>query len=254
MNCAQARRWLDPYMDGELDLEQALALEQHLASCAECSAALASRRALGTALREKLDYHRAPLALQRAVRRTQQPRGLGTAPQWLRLAASFLLVAALSSGATYYATLGGSGGDAIPDEIFASHMRAAQSENRLIDVASADEHTVKPWLDARLDFAPPVKDLSAQGFALIGGRIDYIGGQRAAALIYRLRKHEVTLFIWPSDGPARPIATSPRRGETLAHWSDGAMRYWAISDMPASDLIAFCRDFAVAQSVPERRE
>ncbi len=172
-------------------------------------------------------------------------------PPWLRLAASFVLVAGLSSGLTYYAALRPPAGEAIADEVFASQMRAAQSENRLVDVASSDEHTVKPWLDARLDFAPPVKDLSGAGYALLGGRVDYIGGHTAAALLYRLRKHVVTLFIWPSEGSPRPIAAGTRRGENLAQWSDGTMAYWAISDMPAADLLSFCRDFQNAEALAE---
>jgi anti-sigma factor RsiW len=238
MMCAEARAWLDAYLDGELDLDRAVDVERHLAECPDCAAALASRRALGRVLRDTLDYAPAPAALRRV--------GAPASPGWMRLAASFLLVAGLSSGLTYYATHRPPERAAIADEVFASQMRAAQAESRLFDVASSDEHTVKPWLDARLDFAPPVKDLSARGYALLGGRIDYIGGHRAAALVYRLRQHLITLFIWPSSDGARSIATSGARGETLARWSDGSMAYWAISDVPAADLLAFCRDFANA--------
>jgi anti-sigma factor RsiW len=247
MTCAEARAWLDAYMDGELELERAVAIERHLAECPDCAKALASRRALGRVLRDTLDYAPAPASLQRAARAA----GTATRPGWMRLAASFLLIAGLSSGLTYYATLRPPESAAIADEVFASHMRAAEADNRLIDIASSDEHTVKPWLDARLDFAPPVKDLSASGYALIGGRIDYIGGHRAAVLVYRLRLHLITLFIWPSSESRRPVATSTARGESLAHWSDGSMAYWAISDVPAADLLAFYRDFAAAGPLAE---
>jgi anti-sigma factor RsiW len=260
MNCVEARALLDAYADGELGVERSLDVEKHLETCPGCRAELEGRRALGAALRERLEYHTAPLALHRslreklgredgaapAVRASQRQRP----PQWLRMAASFILVAGLSSALTYrYA--GTTAADPTTDEVFASHVRAMQSENRLIDVVSTDEHTVKPWLDARLDFAVPVKDLTAYGFALAGGRVDYIGGRTVAALVYHYQKHVITLFIWPSDGHARPIRTSVRRGENLADWSDGSMTFWAISDVASGAFLEFCERFQTAEPVPE---
>ena len=260
MNCVDARTLIDAYADGELGVERSLELEKHLETCPSCPAELESRRALGAALREKLDYHTAPLALHRAIRdelerdegavrrppasQRQRPRA------WLRMAASVVLVAGLSSALTYYYA-GPRGADATADEIFASHVRAMQSDNRLIDVVSTDEHTVKPWLDARLDFGVPVKDLTAYGFALVGGRIDYIGGRTVAALVYHYQKHVITLFIWPSDGRVRPIRTSVRRGENIAEWSDGSMTYWAISDVASGVFLEFSERFQAAEPVPE---
>ncbi len=257
MTCDEARTLLDAYIDGELGIERSLELEQHLATCSGCAAALASRRALGAALREKLDYHRAPLALHRAIhdelRRAEAAPG-GTPvtrrlpPAWMRMAASLILVAGLSSALTYYGMP--RDGDIVPDQVFASYVRGVQSGDRLVDVASSDQHTVKPWLDARLDFAVPVKDLASEGFPLAGGRVDYIDGRMVAALVYHARKHVITLFIWPSDGKAKPLATSARRGETLAQWSDGAMTYWAISDVAAPDLLDFVKRFKAAEPMP----
>jgi anti-sigma factor RsiW len=259
MKCDEPLNLLDVYMDGELDLERNVELERHLEVCPRCPAELASRRAVSSAMRDKLDYHAAPLALQRAVRkelaRAKGASGRGSpltrraAPAWMRLAASFVLVAGLSSALTYYVTPTSS--EAIPDEIFASHVRSMQSDNRLIDVVSSDEHTVKPWLDAKLDFAPPVRDLSTDGFSLAGGRVDYIGGRAVAALVYRYRKHVITLFIWPDNGDTRPVAASVRRGDRLAQWSDGEMTYWAISDIAAPEFTEFCKRFEAAEMLPE---
>jgi anti-sigma factor RsiW len=250
MTCTKARGLLDWYMDGELGVEGSLALERHLETCRSCAARLASWRALSAGARDKLSYYAAPSALQRALRdeltrresiSTISSRTRRAPPAWLRLAASFILVAGLSSALTFYATP--NTGDAIPDEVFASHVRSTQSENRLIDIVSSDEHTVKPWLDARLDFAPPVKDLSADGFPLVGGRVDYIGGRAVAVLVYQYRKHLITLFIWPSNGQAKPVSASVRRGDLMAEWSDGAMTYWAISDVAAPEFTEFYRRF-----------
>jgi anti-sigma factor RsiW len=259
MNCVEPLNLLDMYMDGELSLERTVDLERHLEVCPRCPAELGRRRALSAAMREKLDYHAAPLALHRAVRKALA-RAMGASsegsplmrrapPAWMRLAASFVLVAGLSSALTYYVTPTSS--DTIPDEIFASHVRSLQSDNRLIDVVSSDEHTVKPWLDAKLDFSPPVRDLSTDGFSLAGGRVDYIGGRTVAALVYHYRKHVITLFIWPDNGDARSVAASVRRGDRLAQWSDGEMTYWAISDIAAPEFTEFCKRFEAAEAVPE---
>ena len=110
---------------------------------------------------------------------------------------------------------------------------------------------MKPWLDAKLDFGVPVKDLVAYGFPLVGGRVDYIGGRTVAALVYRNQKHVVTLFIWPSTGGARPLEASVRRGDNLAEWSDGAMTYWAISDLAGGEFTEFCKRFQTAELAPE---
>jgi anti-sigma factor RsiW len=258
MTCTEALTLLDAYMDGELGVERSLEVERHVETCPSCAPALASRRSLGAALRNKIEYHTAPLALHRAVRSElsrAETSGPGAAairhapPAWTRMAASLILVAGLSSALTYYGTQNGR--DAVPDEVFASYVRGVQSGDRLVDVVSTDRHTVKPWLDAKLDFAAPVKDLSSDGFPLFGGRVDYIDDHTAAALVHHSGKHVITLFIWPSDGHASPIATSARRGDTLARWSDGTMTYWAISDIAAPELMEFSKRFQAADPMPD---
>src|ERR1700686_1731857 len=138
MNCAQARKLLDAYLDGELGIEGSLDFERHLEECPSCQAELASRRALGAGLREKLDYSSAPLSLHRALRNelgradtasVAVASAVRPMPTWMRMAASLILVAGLSSALTYYGT--SPGGDVIADEVFASHVRGVQSENRL---------------------------------------------------------------------------------------------------------------------------
>jgi anti-sigma factor RsiW len=258
MTCTEALTLLDAYMDGELGVERSLEFERHVETCPSCAPALASRRSLGSALRDKLEYHTAPLALHRAVRnalaRAEASGPSATSirrapPAWTRMAASFVLVAGLSSALTYYGAQ--KGGDAVPDEVFASYVRGVQSGDRLVDVVSTDRHTVKPWLDAKLDFAAPVKDLSSDGFPLLGGRVDYIDDHTVAALVYHSGKHVITLFVWPGDGRPNPITMSARRGDNLARWSDGTMIYWAISDVAAPELMAFSKRFQAADPMPD---
>jgi len=255
MECGEARPLIDAYRDGELPLERAAELERHLAGCAQCAELQTSRAALGAALRGKLPYHAAPPALERRVRRALaaasggERRRAASAP-WLRLAASFILVAGLSAALGYYAAPREA--SLVPEEVFSAHVRGMLSGHEGIDVVSSDEHTVKPWFAGKLDFSPPVVDLASDGFALAGGRVDYVDGRTVAALVYRHRKHVITLFLWPTREPARAIAASTRRGDNLVHWADGGMDYWAVSDLNAEELADFARRFAAAAATPAK--
>ncbi|HEU0048664.1 MAG TPA: hypothetical protein VFQ43_13795, partial [Nitrososphaera sp.] len=116
------------------------------------------------------------------------------------------------------------------------------------DVISSDQHTVKPWFDGKLDFAPTVKDFSTQGFPLIGGRLDYLNNRAVAALIYQRQKHYINLYIWPAEqsNAASEVATK-RQGYNLLHWTNSGMTYWAISDLNGVELHEFARLLQEAQ-------
>jgi anti-sigma factor RsiW len=128
--------------------------------------------------------------------------------------------------------------DRAVDELLASHGRATVGQ-RMIDVASSELHTVKPWLSARLPYSPPVADLASQGFPLTGGRIDYIGGKPVAVLVYGRRQHTVEVFVWPED--QRSARTLTRAGLNLESFSTDGMRYWLVSDVSTEDLRALAR-------------
>jgi anti-sigma factor RsiW len=133
-------------------------------------------------------------------------------------------------------------------QLIASHVRSLMA-NHLTDVASSDQHTVKPWLDAKLDFAPPVVDLSSEGFPLVGGRLDYLDNRPVATLVYQRRKHFINLFVWPAaSDSAKTTKAITHQGYQLLHWADPDFNYWAVSDVNANDLQTFKQQFEVQTS------
>jgi anti-sigma factor RsiW len=122
------------------------------------------------------------------------------------------------------------------------HVRSLQF-NHLSDVISTDRHTVKPWFDGKLDFAPPVVDLAQQGYPLVGGRLDYLNGRAVAVMVYRYKLHPINLYVWPgNDAGAPPPRIYEQQGYHLAHWSAAAMNYWAITDAGEAELNGFITD------------
>jgi anti-sigma factor RsiW len=230
LDCREVERLLDAYLDGELDLARSLDCETHVESCVACAAAVEQGRALKGAI-ARAPYFRAPESLRRKI--ATPSRGLPYG--WMAMAAS---VAAL---ALILWRVGAPGGSPLDREVLAAHVRSLQASH-LFDVASTDQHTVKPWFTGKLDFAPDVRDLSAQGFPLVGGRLDYVGGRAIAALVYRRRQHTVNVFTWPDGGPDRAPRLESLQGFNLAHWRRGGMEWWAVSDASAADLEQLAHD------------
>ena len=229
---------LDAYLDGELAAPDAAELEQHLRACPECSRLERRRRALSTALRDELPRFPAPDTLRAGVRAGARAEAGRTArrraPSWgtLAVAASLALVA---FGSRQLA-LRGAAGEAITNQVLASHVRSLMP-GHLTDVLSSDQHTVKPWFNGKLDFSPPVYDFAGAGFPLVGGRLEYVDGRPVAALAYSRRQHVISVFVWPADQgrTARPRATT-RQGYHLLHWATPAYAYWVVSDLGLAEL------------------
>ncbi|HXA44447.1 MAG TPA: anti-sigma factor, partial [Candidatus Angelobacter sp.] len=128
-------------------------------------------------------------------------------------------------------------------EIVSNHIRSLMASH-VLDVVSTDRHTVKPWFNGKLNFSPPVKDLAAQEFPLVGGRLDYISGRSVSALVFHRNKHVINLFIWPAqESSADPASFSPIQGYNLIHWSEADMTFWAVSDLNKKELMEFARDY-----------
>jgi anti-sigma factor RsiW len=246
VDCNETRTWLDGYIDGELDLAQTVQIEQHIEGCASCSRARDNRRALHDSLRAANLEFRCPDRLRTRIKDTlrRETRRRDSRPnlsrRWLAIAAAILFVAC-GSWFALHTTSGQSVNDRIAQEVVASHVRSLLADH-LTDVASNDRHTVKPWFAGKLDFAPTVVDLSAEGFPLLGARLDYLEHRPVAALVYIRRKHAINLFLWPAEraaGGALPLAS--RQGYQIVHWNDAGTSYWAISDLNSGELSQFVR-------------
>ena len=244
MNCENPRTTLHGYLDGELDASRSAEFERHLETCRECANALAVEESVRSSLQHSGLYEHAPAALRkkvRAVLRAAAGSSLDTRAipmwRWLAVAAAILLVA----GVSWYVwpRPAGIGAASVPftaGEMIDAHIRSLQP-GHLTDVASTDQHTVKPWFTGKLDFAPPVKDYSEQGFPLVGGRLDVLGGRNVAALVYMRRKHVINVFVMPTKEPDTPIhPPGLRQGYQWVHWRRQGMEYCAISDVSLSDL------------------
>jgi anti-sigma factor RsiW len=249
MNCQQAKPLIDPYADGELEAAAILELEQHLQSCAACGRAWQNLRSLKKALKQDALYFTAPPELRRHVK--AQLRAAGEMKHWwnprdwpwLTAASAGLAVACLALLLTV-TLVRPSAQQQLRGEIVSSHVRSLM-ENHMLDVVSTDQHTVKPWFNGKLDFSPPVKDLAAQEFPLIGGRLDYLDGHDTAALVFRRHKHIINLFVWPvKETNLKPVSFAPIQGYNLIHWSEAGMTFWAVSDLNEKELMEFAQDYA----------
>ena len=232
------------YIDGELDLLNGLRVEQHLQECPACARDHQNHQALRSALSDGSLYFNAPASLQKRVRShlragvKGEPKPVMLSWRWLAVGGSLALVAALISGLVFMQS-GPARDELLAQEVVSGHVRSLMA-NHLTDVASTDQHTVKPWFDGRLDFSPPVTDLTTQGFPLVGGRLDYIGNRPVAALVYQRRRHFINLFIWPEAAePGGRTKMIVRQGYNLIYWNRAGMAYWAVSDLNLSELQEF---------------
>jgi anti-sigma factor RsiW len=226
-------------------------IERHIEGCASCSRARDSHLALHDSLRAANLEFRCPDRLRTRIKAIvrQETGRLDSRPnlprRLLAVAAALLLVACGSWIVLH--TSGQSVNDRIGQEVVASHVRSLLADH-LTDVASSDRHTVKPWFAGKLDFAPTVVDLSAEGFPLVGGRLDYLEHRPVAALVYTRRKHAINLFLWPQEhATGGALQSTSSQGYQVAHWNDAGTACWAISDLNNNELSQFVQLFRAAE-------
>ena len=239
---------INALVDGELDAANAIAVEQHVKTCPGCAAALADAQSVRRTLAAPGVAYTAPEAFKRRLRIALDAEA--KAPTRRRPSAGWrpwsLGVGAAGAAAICAALVIGAQGSqmVLADELVSDHVRSLMADH-LVDVPTSDRHTVKPWFDGKVSFAPTVIDFADKGYPLAGGRLDYVKGQRAAAIVYRRRLHVINVFVWPATAADRLAADGAHDGYNLAHWTAGGLNYWAVSDIDAGDLRAF-RDLYVA--------
>lgn len=271
MKCEHAQPWVAAYADGELEGFRRHSVEKHLRTCARCAAAHADILTLRERLRKEVPYFAAPQGLQERVRAmvagTPPARAASTSRWGSRSHGASAAGAAVAGSRWQWMSSGAVAGCAatvlafvvgtavldwrtehdLATEAVSSHVRATL-DRRLIDVASSDRHTVKPWLSERLDYSPPVRDLAAGGFPLLGGRLTTLEGRRVATLVYGYRRHTIDVFVQPEARNAPPLREL--RGFNVAHVNGAGWDWLAVSDAGPDVLDAFLRELVHEASQP----
>jgi anti-sigma factor RsiW len=246
MRCEEAEVLLHALIDDELDAGHSRDVETHVTSCKRCAAQLRDYRDMrGAFARTKLSFD-APADLKRRIdARLPAPARPDRRSLLKGFAGGIGLSSAVAAGLVF-AVMRTDQDSRIMSEVVSAHLRSLQADH-LTDVLSSDQHTVKPWFNGRLDVAPPVVDLTTQGFTLIGGRLDYIDGKPVAALVYRRRAHVINLFVAERGGDRRGTTMESVQGFNVRHWGEPGLSLWAISDLNGEELEDFGRKFEAAQ-------
>jgi anti-sigma factor RsiW len=240
MNCADCKPLLDAHIDGELDLVNMLAIERHLSSCSDCEKQVRQAKTVRLALQNPALSYSAPATFRSkvldATRATDKPHLERRNRRWFNIP-SFAFGAVCATAAAFaFSVVTFPGNQNIANELVDAHVRSLMADH-LTDVQSTDSHTVKPWFTGKVDFTAPVKDLTSEGFPLIGGRLDYIQNHPAIALVYKRNQHTINVFVRPTNERGeRAAKTTSQRGFSIAHQKIDGLQLEAVSDLNPNDL------------------
>ncbi|TCV90316.1 anti-sigma factor family protein [Sulfurirhabdus autotrophica] len=248
MDCKEILALLPAYVDQELGVSESIEVDNHVLGCLSCQNELASQNALRGALKKHATYFKAPNHLENHIRaalpldnahsgRSGKPALKWLGPfNWFSFGTAITSVVALTLSVSFYLAIP-SPNDLLAEDVVSNHVRSLMV-NHIADVTSSDHHTVKPWFNGKLDFSPTVSDLTAQGFPLVGGRLDYLDHRSVAALVYRHRQHLINVYIWPVANKQNiAVKTLSSQGYQLLHWAEGGMVYWVVSDLNPRELL-----------------
>jgi anti-sigma factor RsiW len=264
MTCDEAEILLHALIDGELDAGHARDVETHVAACPACAEKLKALRAMRATMAQAPLKETAPAHLRNRIEAALAvPAAAVSAPRqswlasarasWKNFFGGFAVGTALSAAlaaSLVIAVVRNDQNQQIASDVVSAHLRSLQA-GHLTDVETSDQHTVKPWFNGKLDVAPPVIDLTAQGFTLTGGRLDYINGQPVASIVYRRRKHVINLFVAQQLGAAaHGVKDEIVQGFNIRHWSESGLDLWAVSDIDAGELDEFGQKFSAALHTP----
>ncbi|NUR11399.1 MAG: anti-sigma factor [Mesorhizobium sp.] len=246
MTCEEARILLHALLDNELDAGHAREVEAHIAGCPDCAAEFAAQRDMQRVLADTDLRYTAPASLRNRIAASLPQRQQPSRRSVLRGFAMGSAVSALAASGVVAVVLRQDDQQRILSEVVSAHLRSLQA-GHLTDVVSTDQHTVKPWFNGKLDVAPPVIDLTAQGFTLVGGRLDYIDARAIGAVVYKRRQHVINLFVaQTSSTEHRPPKTQTMQGFNCRRWGGRGLNFWAVSDIGADELAEFTDKFEAA--------
>jgi anti-sigma factor RsiW len=247
MNCEEAGILMHALVDGELDAGHARELETHIAACASCAARLREVHELRRMMTPASLRYKAPADLRARIEGKLPAQSAASSRRSvIKGFAGGAALSAIAASGVLMMVMRADDDRRVLGEVVSAHLRSLQGQH-LIDVESTDQHTVKPWFNGRLDVAPPVADLTAQGFTLLGGRLDYVDAKPVAAIVYRRRVHVINLFCAPAPGSGRRGATMESlHGFNVRRWRENGLNLWAVSDINADELMEFGEKFEAA--------
>jgi anti-sigma factor RsiW len=242
MDCNESKRLLDAHVDGELELTRQLDMEAHLAACSTCRKAVETTNNVRFSVRMNALVYKAPPKLERTIRaalRKESASRLERVLQfWRPLACTAgILVLGLSLAWVWIASSHDKDRKLIAEAISA-HSRSLLVDH-LLDVKSSDRHTVKSWITGKLDYSPPLADLSEAGYELVGGRIDLLENRPVAAIVYQHEGHFINVFVWPAANRAIDFDVQSHQGYSLCGWNKGGFNYLIISELSQTDVEKF---------------
>jgi len=260
LSCQKTQELIHGYVDGELDLVRSLEVEQHMHECESCASAYHSQRILRSSLKNDSLYYAAPEKLKKLIQSSLRKEVKSEEPsrsfnwRWIPVGVSlaFLFLIGVVVWRIVPRPIRLSSDELLAQEVVSDHVRSLQMPGHLTDVLSTDQHTVKPWFDGKVNFAPPVNDFASQDFRLYGGRLEYLNNRTVATLIYQRRLHYINLYIWPSEqADSTGEHAIQHQGYNIIYWIGAGMNFWAISDLNGAELHEFARLVQQGQSQSE---
>lgn len=242
MDCSEIHDLLQGYVDDELSATERASVDAHLEACPNCAAALAELRSLRSRIRAAGTFAMPAHLAGRARAAIGIASEDARKASWRRiaaLAASHAAVGLLGAAVVWWALLQKDWNEDSAQNVVAAHVRSLMTQ-QLVQVASSDTHTVRPWFAGKVPFSPDVLDLATLGFPLAGGRVDHVLGRSAAALVYDRRKHRINVFIVPDEaGRISSTFRATRSGYNIVAWRQGGMAHFAVSDLNLGELAEF---------------
>jgi anti-sigma factor RsiW len=242
MNCEEARQLLDAFLDGELELTRQLGMETHLAECALCQDAAERMTRCGSIVRMNMPDYNAPPELKSkvraALRKEDKPNFKWFTEHGRQFAYAAALVVLIFALAWSWLSVSPSKNKRLVAEAISNHSRSLMVSH-LVDFATSDQHVLRPWFNGKLDYSPPVPDLTQAGYSLIGGRVDMLEQRPVGAIVYQHGKAIVNLFVWPATDRKIDLDVESERGYHFCGWNKARLNFFCISEMSAADLETF---------------